>query len=99
MAETSLLEKSRERRRTVRYREIVVVLALGMALSTGTGTALAQGSGATAQIEDAAVEIVANRVSGIAERAGRRAASLLLDAGMSTSTPRQGVPMPRAESG
>ncbi len=44
---------------------------------------------------DAAVEIVANRVSGIAERAGRRAASLLLDAG----TPRQGVPMSRAESG
>jgi 2-phosphoglycerate kinase len=48
---------------------------------------------------DAAVEIVANRVSGIAERAGRRAASLLLDAGMSTSTPRRGVPISRAESG
>jgi len=42
---------------------------------------------------------VANRVSGIADRAGRRAASLLLDAGMSTSTPRQGVPISKAESG
>jgi 2-phosphoglycerate kinase len=48
---------------------------------------------------DAAVEIVANRVSGIAERAGRRAASLLLDAGASTSTPRHGVSLSRAESG
>jgi 2-phosphoglycerate kinase len=44
---------------------------------------------------DAAVEIVANRVSGIAEKAGRRPSSLLVDAG----TPRQGVPMSRAESG
>ncbi len=44
---------------------------------------------------DAAVEIVANRVSGIAERAGRRPSSLLLGAG----TPRQGVPMRRAKSG
>ncbi len=44
---------------------------------------------------DAAVEIVANRVSGIAERAGRSASSLLLDAG----TPRHGVPISRAESG
>lgn len=44
---------------------------------------------------DAAVEIVANRVSGIAEKAGRRPSSLLVDAG----TPRQGVPMKRAKSG
>jgi 2-phosphoglycerate kinase len=44
---------------------------------------------------DAAVEIVANRVSGIAEKAGRRSSSLLVDAG----TPRQGVPMSRVESG
>jgi 2-phosphoglycerate kinase len=44
---------------------------------------------------DAAVEIVANRVSGIAEKAGRRPSSLLVDVG----TPRQGVPMSRAESG
>jgi 2-phosphoglycerate kinase len=44
---------------------------------------------------DAAVEIVANRVSGIAEKAGRRPSSLLVDAG----TPRHGVPMSRAESG
>ncbi len=44
---------------------------------------------------DAAVEIVANRVSGIAEKAGRRSSSLLLDA----STPRHGVRMSRAESG
>jgi 2-phosphoglycerate kinase len=44
---------------------------------------------------DAAVEIVANRVSGIAEEAGRRAPAMLLDAG----TPRQGVPITRAKSG
>jgi 2-phosphoglycerate kinase len=44
---------------------------------------------------DAAVEIVANRVSGIAEKAGRRSSSFLLDAG----TPRQGVPISSAESG
>ena len=44
---------------------------------------------------DAAVEIVTNRVSGIAERAGRRAASLLLD----PSPPRRGVPISRTESG
>jgi 2-phosphoglycerate kinase len=44
---------------------------------------------------DAAVEIVANRVSGIAERAGRRSASFLLDA----ATPRHGVPTTRAKSG
>jgi 2-phosphoglycerate kinase len=44
---------------------------------------------------DAAVEIVANRVSGIAEEAGRRAQAMLLDAG----TPRQGVPITRAKSG
>jgi 2-phosphoglycerate kinase len=43
---------------------------------------------------DAAVEIVTNRVSGIAERAGRRASSFLLDAG----TPQHGVPITRAES-
>ena len=43
---------------------------------------------------DAAVEIVANRVSGIAERAGRRSASFLLDA----ATPRHGVPITRAKS-
>jgi 2-phosphoglycerate kinase len=44
---------------------------------------------------DAAVEIVANRVSGIAEKAGRRSSSFLLDAG----TPRHGVPISHAESG
>jgi 2-phosphoglycerate kinase len=44
---------------------------------------------------DAAVEIVTNRVSGIAEEAGRRAPAMLLDAG----TPRQGVPITRAKSG
>jgi 2-phosphoglycerate kinase len=44
---------------------------------------------------DAAVEIVANRVSGIAERAGRRSASFLLDA----ATPRHGIPITRAKSG
>jgi 2-phosphoglycerate kinase len=44
---------------------------------------------------DAAVEIVANRVSGIAEKAGRRSASLLVGSG----TPRHGVPMSSAESG
>jgi 2-phosphoglycerate kinase len=44
---------------------------------------------------DAAVEIVTNRVSGIAERAGRRSASFLLDA----ATPRHGVPITRAKSG
>jgi 2-phosphoglycerate kinase len=43
---------------------------------------------------DAAVEIVANRVSGIAEKAGRRSSSLLLAPG----TPPQGVPMRRARS-
>ena len=44
---------------------------------------------------DAAVEIVTNRVSGIAERAGRRSGSFLLDA----ATPRHGVPITRAKSG
>ena len=44
---------------------------------------------------DAAVEIVANRVSGIAEKAGRSSSSLLIDAG----TPSHGVPISRAESG
>ncbi|HSL01555.1 MAG TPA: 2-phosphoglycerate kinase [Rubrobacteraceae bacterium] len=44
---------------------------------------------------DAAVEIVTNRVSGIAEKASRRPSSLLVDIG----TPRQGVPMRRAKSG
>jgi 2-phosphoglycerate kinase len=44
---------------------------------------------------DAAVEIVTNRVSGIAERAGRRSASFLLDA----ATPRHGIPITRAKSG
>ncbi|MFL6059090.1 MAG: 2-phosphoglycerate kinase [Rubrobacteraceae bacterium] len=44
---------------------------------------------------DAAVEIVTNRVSGIAERAGRRSESFLLDA----ATPRHGVPITRAKSG
>jgi 2-phosphoglycerate kinase len=44
---------------------------------------------------DAAVEIVTNRVSGIAERAGRRSASFLLDA----ATPRHGVPITPAKSG
>jgi 2-phosphoglycerate kinase len=38
---------------------------------------------------DAAVEIVANRVSEVADRAGRRASSLLMD----PSTPRHGVPV------
>src|ERR687890_636544 len=46
------------------------------------------------QIHDYIVESAA-RVSGIAEKAGRRPSSLLVDAG----TPRQGVPMSRAESG
>jgi 2-phosphoglycerate kinase len=44
---------------------------------------------------DAAVEIVANRVTGIADRAGRGTPAMLLDAG----TPRHGIPIPRAESG
>ena len=44
---------------------------------------------------DAAVEIVANMVSGIAARAGRQASAMLLDAG----TPRRGVPITRAKSG
>jgi len=44
---------------------------------------------------DAAVEIVANRVTGIADRAGRSTPAMLLDAG----TPRHGIPIPRAESG
>ena len=44
---------------------------------------------------DAAVEIVANRVSGIAERAGRYASAMLLDG----STPRHGIPVTRAKSG
>ncbi len=39
---------------------------------------------------DAAVEIVANRVSEVAERAGRRASSLLME----TATARHGVPVP-----
>ncbi len=43
---------------------------------------------------DAAVEIVTNRVSGIAERAGRRSSAFLLDA----ATPRHGVPIMHAES-
>jgi 2-phosphoglycerate kinase len=43
---------------------------------------------------DAAVEIVTNRVSGIAEKAGRRSSAFLLDA----ATPRHGVPIMRAES-
>jgi 2-phosphoglycerate kinase len=43
---------------------------------------------------DAAVEIVTNRVSGIAERAGRRSSAFLLD----TATPRHGVPITRARS-
>jgi 2-phosphoglycerate kinase len=43
---------------------------------------------------DAAVEIVTNRVSGIADRAGRQASAMLLDAG----TPRYGVPVTRAKS-
>src|SRR3712207_5238685 len=38
---------------------------------------------------DAAVEIVTNRVSGIAERAGRRSSASLLD----TTTPRHGAPI------
>ncbi|MEW6637359.1 MAG: 2-phosphoglycerate kinase [Actinomycetota bacterium] len=45
---------------------------------------------------DAAVEIVANRVSGIAEKAGRRRDSLLFDAG---STPRHGIPLRGADKG
>jgi 2-phosphoglycerate kinase len=44
---------------------------------------------------DAAVEIVANRVSGIADRANRQASAMLLDGG----TPRYGVPVTRAKSG
>jgi 2-phosphoglycerate kinase len=44
---------------------------------------------------DAAVEIVTNRVSGIAETARRRSDALLLDA----ATPRHGVPISRAKSG
>ena len=44
---------------------------------------------------DAAVEIVANRVSGIADRASRHTSAMLLDAG----TPRHGVPVTRAKSG
>ncbi len=44
---------------------------------------------------DAAVEIVTNRVSGIAERAGGRSSSFLLDA----ATPRHGVPITPAGSG
>lgn len=44
---------------------------------------------------DAAVEIVTNRVSGIAETARRRSDALLLD----TRTPRHGVPISRAKSG
>jgi len=44
---------------------------------------------------DAVVEIVANRVSGIADRAGREASAMLLDGG----TPRYGVPITRAKSG
>jgi 2-phosphoglycerate kinase len=44
---------------------------------------------------DAAVEIVTNRASGIAERAGRRSSAFLLD----TATPRHGVPITRARSG
>ncbi len=44
---------------------------------------------------DEVVEIVANRVSGIAERAERRASGLLMGA----DTPRQGVPITRTKSG
>jgi 2-phosphoglycerate kinase len=44
---------------------------------------------------DAAVEIVTNRVSGIAERARRHSSAFLLD----TATPRHGVPITRAKSG
>jgi 2-phosphoglycerate kinase len=44
---------------------------------------------------DAAVEIVTNRVSGIADRAGRHASAMLLDG----ATPRHGVPFTRAKSG
>ena len=43
---------------------------------------------------DAAVEIVTNRVSGIAERARRHSSAFLLD----TATPRHGVPITRAKS-
>jgi 2-phosphoglycerate kinase len=43
---------------------------------------------------DAAVEIVTNRVSGIAERAGRRSSAFLMDA----TTPRHGIPITRVES-
>ena len=44
---------------------------------------------------DQVVEIVANRVSGIAERAKRKASPLLMGA----DTPRRGVPLTRTESG
>jgi 2-phosphoglycerate kinase len=44
---------------------------------------------------DAVVEIVANRVSGIAERAERRTSPLLMGA----DTPRRGVPFTRTKSG
>jgi 2-phosphoglycerate kinase len=44
---------------------------------------------------DEVVEIVANRVSGIAERAKRRGSPLL----MGVDTPRHGVPLTRTESG
>src|SRR5215208_6815457 len=44
---------------------------------------------------DAAVEIVTNRVSGIAERARRHSSAFLLD----TATPRHGIPITRAKSG
>ncbi len=44
---------------------------------------------------DAVVEIVANRVSGIAERAGRRPSPLL----MGVDTPRSGVPLAGTERG
>ena len=43
---------------------------------------------------DPAVQIVTNRVSGIAEKAGRRSSAFLLDA----ATPQHGVPIMRAES-
>ncbi len=45
---------------------------------------------------DAAVEVVTNRVSGIAERAGWRKSSLLMEPGSRTATPRHGVPISRA---
>jgi 2-phosphoglycerate kinase len=44
---------------------------------------------------DEVVEIVANRVSGIAERAERKASPLL----MGVDTPRRGVPLTRTKSG